>query len=40
VHYLERRNTIELEYEVNVEKTMWLPKATLDTKLVLKHRVE
>jgi hypothetical protein len=30
----ERQTSSGLEYEVSLEKTMWLPKATLDTKLV------
>ena len=30
----ERQTPSGLEYEVSLEKTLWLPKATLDTKLV------
>ena len=30
----ERQTPSGLEYEVSLEKTLWLPKATLDTKFV------
>jgi hypothetical protein len=36
----ERRTLSGLEYEVSLEKTLWLPKATLDTKLVRRYRAE
>ena len=29
-----------LEYEVSVVKTLWLPRATLDTKLVRRYRAK
>jgi hypothetical protein len=34
----ERQTPSGLEYEVSLEKTLWLPKATLDTKLVRRYR--
>jgi hypothetical protein len=36
----ERQTPSGLEYEVSLEKTLWLPKATLNTKLVRRYRVE
>jgi hypothetical protein len=36
----ERQTSSGLEYEVSVQKTLWLPRAMLDTKLVRKYRVE
>jgi hypothetical protein len=36
----ERQTPSGLEYEVSLEKTLWLPKATLDTKLVRRYRAE
>jgi hypothetical protein len=36
----ERQTTSGLEYEVRVEKTVWLPRATLHTKLVRRYRAE
>jgi hypothetical protein len=36
----ERQTPSGLEYEVRLEKTLWLPKATLDTKLVRRYRAE
>ena len=36
----ERQTSSGLEYEVSVQKTLWLPRATLDTKLVRKYRAE
>jgi hypothetical protein len=36
----ERQTPPGLEYEVSLEKTLWLPKATLDTKLVRRYRTE
>ena len=36
----ERQTPSGLEYEVSFEKTLWLPKATLDTKLVRRYRAE
>jgi hypothetical protein len=34
----ERQTPSGLEHEVSLEKTLWLPKATLDTKLVRRYR--
>ena len=34
----ERQTPSGLEYEVNVQKMLWLPRAMLDTKLVRKYR--
>ena len=36
----ERQTSSELEYEVSVQKTLWLPRAMLDIKLVRKYRAE
>jgi hypothetical protein len=36
----ERQTPSGLEYEVNVQKTLWLPRAALDTKLVRVYRAE
>jgi len=36
----ERQASSGLEYEVSVRKTLWLPRAMLDTKLVRKYRAE
>src|SRR3954454_7383662 len=36
----ERQTSSELEYEVSVQKTLWLSRATLDTKLVGRYRAE
>jgi hypothetical protein len=36
----ERQTPWGLEYEVSLEKTLWLPKATLNTKLVRRYRAE
>jgi hypothetical protein len=36
----ERQTSSGMEYEVSVQKTLWLPKAMLDTKLVRKYRAE
>ena len=36
----ERQTPSGLEYEVSLEKTLWLPKATLDTKLVRRYRAD
>jgi hypothetical protein len=36
----ERQTPSGLEYEVSLEKTLWLPKTTLDTKLVRRYRAE
>ena len=36
----ERQTPSGLEYEVSLEKTLWLPKVTLDTKLVRRYRAE
>ena len=36
----ERQTSSGLEYEVSVQKTLWLPRAMLDTKLMRKYRVE
>jgi hypothetical protein len=36
----ERQTPSRLEYEVSLEKTLWLPKATLDTKLMRRYRAE
>jgi hypothetical protein len=36
----ERQTPSGLEYEASVEKTLWLPRATLDTKLVRRYRAE
>lgn len=36
----ERQTPSGLEYEVRVEKTVWLPRATLHTKLVRRYRAE
>jgi hypothetical protein len=36
----ERQTPSGLKYEVSLEKTLWLPKATLDTKLVRRYRAE
>ena len=36
----ERQTPSGLEYEVSFEKTLWLPRATLDTKLVRRYRAE
>jgi len=36
----ERQTPSGLEYEVSVEKTLWLPRATLHTKLVRRYRAE
>jgi hypothetical protein len=36
----ERQTPSGLEDEVSLEKTLWLPKATLDTKLVRRYRAE
>jgi hypothetical protein len=36
----ERQTPSGLEYEVRLEKTLWLPKATLDTKLMRRYRAE
>jgi hypothetical protein len=36
----ERQTPSGLEYEVSLEKTLWLPKATLDIKLVRRYGVE
>jgi hypothetical protein len=36
----ERQTPSGLEYEVGLEKTLWLSKATLDTKLVRRYRAE
>jgi hypothetical protein len=36
----ERQTPSRLEYEVRVEKTVWLPRATLHTKLVRRYRAE
>jgi hypothetical protein len=36
----ERQTPSGLEYEVSVAKTLWLPRATLDTKLVRRYRAE
>jgi hypothetical protein len=36
----ERQTPSGLEYEVSLEKTLWLPKATLDTKSVRRYRAE
>ena len=33
----ERQTPSGLEYEVSLEKMLWLPKATLDTKLVRRY---
>ena len=29
-----------MEYEVSVQRTLWLPRATLDTKLVRRYKAE
>jgi hypothetical protein len=34
----ERQTSSGLEYEVSVQKMLWLPRAMLDTKLVRKYR--
>jgi hypothetical protein len=36
----ERQTPSGLEYEVSVQKTLWLPRAALDTKLVRRYRGE
>jgi hypothetical protein len=36
----ERQTSSGLEYEVSVQKMLWLPRATLDSKLVRKYRAE
>jgi hypothetical protein len=36
----ERQTPSGLEYEVSLEKTLWLPKATLGTKLVRRYRAK
>ena len=36
----ERQTSSGLEHEVSVHKTLWLPRATLDTKLVRRYRAE
>ena len=36
----ERQTPSGPEYEVGVQKTLWLPRATLDTKLVRKYGAE
>jgi hypothetical protein len=36
----ERQTPSGLEHEVSVQKTLWLPRATLDTKLVRRYRAE
>ena len=36
----ERQTSSGLEYEISVEKTLWLPRATLNTKLVRRYRAE
>jgi hypothetical protein len=36
----ERQTPSGLEYEVRVEKTVWLPRATLHTKLVRRYGAE
>jgi hypothetical protein len=36
----ERQTPSGMEYEVRVEKTVWLPRATLHTKLVRRYRAE
>jgi hypothetical protein len=40
-HIVGERQTLSgLEYEVRVEKTVWLPRATLHTRLVRRYRAE
>jgi hypothetical protein len=34
----ERQTSLGLEYEVSVRKTLWMPSAKLDTKMVKKYR--
>jgi len=36
----ERQTPSGLEYKVSVQKTLWLPRATVNTKLVRKHNAE
>jgi hypothetical protein len=36
----ERETPSGLEYEVSVQKTLWLPRAALDRKLVRRYRGE
>jgi hypothetical protein len=36
----EQQTTSGLEYEVSVQKTLWLPRVAVDTKLVRKYRGE
>jgi hypothetical protein len=36
----ERQTPSGLGYEVSVQKTLWLPRAALDTKLVRRYRAE
>jgi hypothetical protein len=36
----ERKISFGLKYEINVQKTLWLPKTMFDTKLVRKYKAE
>ena len=36
----ERQTPSGLEYEVSVQKTLWLPRATVNTKLVRRYNAE